>query len=251
MPAKTSALVLGILVVCILWPIFRHLVVPTFAAGPWVGTALFLALPLLALRGRSVADLGLDNLHARGVAVGVGGSLAMVAAFLAFGHRPQAPEDVGFFLRGTILAAIVEEVLFRGYAMRQLHEKARWPLWAAIVVPAILFGLGHLGGALAEGEKGNPVMTVLVTGAGGAWFGWLLHRWDRSLWVPIAIHTAMNTWWLLFSGGATAGAGGPAALWGRVAAITLISVLTARLTKKATPPPAAPPPAPATPPPSP
>lgn len=229
--SRTSVSVLAILLLSIAWPIARRALFPGLAAGPWIGTALLLLLPLVALGRSALTDLGLDRVNARGVAVVVGGSLLMVVAFLAFGAKPAVPPAVEL-LRGAVLAALSEEVLFRGYAVRQLHERARWPLPVALTVPALAFGLGHLGGALAAGEAGNPLMTVLVTAAGGAWFGWLFVRWEYSLWVPIAVHTAMNGWWLLFSAGPTAGSGGPAALWGRVAAITVISVLTARLTRK-------------------
>ena len=229
-PSRIAASTEGLLALALLWPVARHLVFPQLAAGPWVGVALFVVLPLAALRGSWRSALGLDRFDGVGVAVGLGGTLAMALAFVLAGSAPSAPEPEPF-VRGTVAAAVAEEILFRGYAVGRLRVHARWPLAAAIGVPAALFGLGHLAGALAAGEAGNPVMTVLVTTAGGAWFGWLMSRWRGSLWVPIAVHAAMNAWWMLFAAGPTAGASGAAALWGRVAAITIISVLTARLTR--------------------
>jgi uncharacterized protein len=233
---RITASVTLVLLLCIALPALRRALVPDRAWASWIGPVVFLALPLIALGRASWSELGLDRVHRRGVAVALGGSLIMVAAFVAAGARPGLPaaRDLA---QGTVLAALAEEILFRGYALRQLHERGGWPFAAALLFTAALFGLGHLSGAVAAGEGGNAIATVLITAAGGAWFGWIFARWEYCLWVPIAMHAAMNTWWLVFSAGPTAGAGGAAALWGRVGAITLVTVLTLRWTaaRKAAP----------------
>ncbi|MCP4871267.1 MAG: CPBP family intramembrane metalloprotease [Proteobacteria bacterium] len=104
-----------------------------------------------------------------------------------------------------------------------------WSFGVALAVTAALFGSAHLPGALLHGQ-GLTIGSVAVTGAGGAWFGWLLMRWGWSVWVPVAAHISINAWWVLFSTGATAASGGSEGLWSRVAAITFVTVLTIRWT---------------------
>jgi membrane protease YdiL (CAAX protease family) len=58
-----------------------------------------------------------------------------------------------------------------------------------------LFGVGHV-------EKGASLKEaaglILLTGAGGAIFSWLLVQWN-SLWPPFSLHCLMNLSWELFS----------------------------------------------------
>lgn len=232
MPAslRTTASVALVLLVALALPPLRQ-AVPFLADRPWSTQLALIALPLLALGRASWAALGLDKAPTRGLAVVLGGSLLMPVAFLLAGARPGLPSTADV-AQGVVLAAIAEEMVFRGYAFRQLHRRAGWPLVAALLVTALAFGLGHLRGALAAGEDGHVLSTVLVTAAGGAWFAWILSRWAWSLWVPIALHASMNLWWHVFSAGPTAGAGGAAASLGRGASIALITALTLRWTKR-------------------
>lgn len=80
-------------------------------------------------------------------------------------------------------AALWEELLFRGYAMRAIADGAGE--WAALVVTSVLFGLVHLGNAGATAQS-----TALVTLA-GFFLGAVLLR-TRSLYAAWAAHWAWN-----------------------------------------------------------
>lgn len=176
---------------------------------------------LLALLGATPMALGLSLPALRAT---VGG--AMEAAVGGGGEGVLTA-----LLTGAVLAPIGEELLFRGYAVGGLLD-AGWSRGRAFVVPGVIFGLLHVPGALAEG-LGPAVMTGAVTAAGGIWYGWLYLRWGRSVWVALAAHMAMNTWWILGSVGPVAGSGGTLPNLGRGLAIALITVLTVRWTRQA------------------
>ncbi len=199
--------------------------------GP-VRQAAWVVAPLLGavflFRGRALHELGLATFDGRGVAVAVGGSLAMLAG-LALGGG-EADFDVAALWEGAWRPGLFEELVFRGFAFGLLFWRAGWSFPVAMLSTAALFGACHLPGAIVAGTVNEAWGAVLVTGAGGAWFAWLYARWNRSLWVPIAMHAAMNTWWVLFTAGPTAASGGAGATWGRVAAIAIVTVATIKLT---------------------
>jgi len=92
-----------------------------------------------------------------------------------------------------------EEILYRGYAFRQLHRRAGWNLWLAAVVTGVVFGAAHL---LNESLRGQPAVdqlgTVALIGVGGILYAWLFARWEDNLWVPFGMHMFMNLWWNVF-----------------------------------------------------
>ncbi len=193
----------------------------------WFGLPL-LGAAILAGRG-ALALLGLTRLDARGVAVALGGTLAMFA-WLWFASESGPSWDPGALWRGAIRAGLVEEPLFRGLAFGVLFWRLGWSFPAAMLTTGVIFGGMHIPGAVLSGELGQVWGAALLTGVGGCWFAWLYARWNRSLWVPIAAHVAMNACWVSFTVGPTAAGGGSAGLWSRVAAITIITVATFRLT---------------------
>lgn len=80
----------------------------------------------------------------------------------------------------SLQAAIVEELIFRGLAFNFL--KRRFPVWVAILLPAILFGLAHAWWGLGR---------VVVTAFMGGLFALLRWRTD-NVWGPIAMHFLIN-----------------------------------------------------------
>lgn len=179
-------------------------------------------------RGAGVlAALGLSTWTTRGALLAVLGTLPMAVGLAA--PDGSAAELLDTLLVGSLLAPLGEELLFRGYAVSGLLDGG-WPRGRAIVATGLLFGLLHVPGALSSGV-GPAVSTGLVTALGGVWYGWLYLRWQRSLWVPLLAHMAMNTWWTLGDMGPTAGSGGALATATRALAITIVTVLTLRWTK--------------------
>jgi membrane protease YdiL (CAAX protease family) len=87
----------------------------------------------------------------------------------------------------AILAAVVEEILLRGYLLQTLESWIGLP--AAVVISSALFGLGHLLSATVGGWE-NSVIPFTVT-LGGLMFA-SAYLFSRSLWVAIGLHFAWN-----------------------------------------------------------
>jgi len=107
---------------------------------------------------------------------------------------------------GVVRAPIAEELLFRGLLVGVCAPAVGWrgvKFWCNASLAALLFGLLHVSWSLQGVTTGWPAL--LMTGAGGLWYAWLLARWG-SLWIPMALHAGMNLGWLL--AGASGGAGG-------------------------------------------
>jgi membrane protease YdiL (CAAX protease family) len=88
---------------------------------------------------------------------------------------------VPFFAANVLLAPLVEEMLYRGYAFALLRTRYRLPV--VTVILTVAFGLLHwLGGW----------WYMLLTGvvAGGLLLG--LRVWRGNLWAPLAAHLALN-----------------------------------------------------------
>ena len=101
------------------------------------------------------------------------------AASLSF-LTPSTPAELQRFSWLGVTAGIVEELIFRGYLVWYFASFA--PLWAAIVITAIAFGIGHL----YQGLGG-----VLKTAVAGVLFG-ALYWFSGSIWLPMFLHAAID-----------------------------------------------------------
>lgn len=101
------------------------------------------------------------------------------AASLSF-MTPSTPAESSRFTWLGLTAGVVEELIFRGYLVWYFASFA--PLWAAIVITAIAFGIGHL----YQGVAG-----VLKTTAVGLFFG-VLYWLSGSIWAPMFLHAATD-----------------------------------------------------------
>ncbi len=109
-----------------------------------------------------------------------GRSLAALACSALAPHLTARRSSVG------TLWPFAGEVLFRGYLFLQLYRRAQRCLLSAVVTTALVFGLVHFGNMQAERGPWRLLAEVLITGLGGAFFAWLLVRWDNNLWIPIS-----------------------------------------------------------------
>lgn len=167
------------------------------------------------------------------------GLAAPILRALAFAFLAPAPLRAGFALARkatpglslpsllflTVFSPFVEELEFRGFGFWQLHRRARWPLWLAILPPAVLFGLGHV----EKGQGWEEVTGIfLLTGTGSAVFSWVLDEW-RSLWAPWGLHCLTNLSWEIF-GVSNTGLGGwlPFALQTTTVALAILLTLVAK-----------------------
>lgn len=89
---------------------------------------------------------------------------------------PQDDRDLRTFFALSVTAGVVEELLYRGFALWAL---AQWmPLWAAVLLSSVAFGLAHsyqgVGGMLRTGVMGL-VFAVLFVASGSIWLPMLFH----------------------------------------------------------------------------
>jgi membrane protease YdiL (CAAX protease family) len=136
--------------------------------------------------------------------------LVLDAAFLpVLGEEFQAIEVgevqlIPQLVMGMLYGGITEEILLRWGFMsllvwlgwlvfnRSRPRPSRGVVWTAIVLSAILFGIGHLP-ALAALVPLTPMLiirTVLLNAIGGFWFGWLF--WRYNLEVAMVSHAAAH-----------------------------------------------------------
>lgn len=209
----------------------RPLVDPAWKAG-WV--VLVVAGLWAAHRARLAevpGELGLPRAPWRGLGVALLASLPMLAVLAVTAGRLPHPELGYPLVRSAVVAPIAEEVLFRGYAFRQLARRGGWGFWPAVIATALVFGLGHLGNVRSGAGLETALEEVAITALGGAFFAWLLARWD-DLWVPIGLHAFMNLWWDVYAVDELA-IGDTAANVARVLTIAAAIALTLRRTRRA------------------
>jgi len=172
--------------------------------GPAVGLSdhAILAVPLLVLSVVLFAYLRRTGI---GTDVGLGVPAAVPAARLWFylplavlvalplagGLRPDlTPLAVAAILVHFVSVGFLEEVLFRGMMLRALLRK--WPPAAAVLLSAVIFGVGHAVGMLAGQGAGDTVLQVVNATLVGLVFT-LVVVVTGSLTVVIVAHAAYNT----------------------------------------------------------
>jgi uncharacterized protein len=169
------------------------------AGAEWmlIGAALVLAAALLGLY--VVIVRWTEQRPARELTPGAGQGLAGIAVGLALfstvfallyligivrWHGVSARFFVGPVLATSIIAAVGEELAFRGVLFRIVAE--RFGTAAALVVSAAVFGLLH---------GVNPGATIVSTAAIAIEAGLLLgaaYALTRNLWFPIGLHLGWN-----------------------------------------------------------
>jgi membrane protease YdiL (CAAX protease family) len=144
---------------------------------------------------RALGELGLKAPSGRALVFAIIATIPMMAGAALMGTFQLRWELVG----SSLFAPFFEELLFRGYAMRQLHRRGGLGMWPAAFFTGIVFGLVHAVHALLRGQMSwFHLGTFAMTGAGGVFYAWLFASWRDNLWLPIFLHALMNLSWLLF-----------------------------------------------------
>lgn len=153
--------------------------------------------------GRPIADLGFVMSTGPGLWIGVAACTALTGFLLyawrraksasvdekaryaeSFGNLvhfiPHTRRELHNFYGISITAGIVEEIVYRGYVLWYLGQVM--PLWAAVVVSSIAFGLGHIyqgpSGAFRAGLVGLAFAVLYVV--------------SGSIWLPILAHALLD-----------------------------------------------------------
>ena len=96
--------------------------------------------------------------------------------------------SISNFLRSGLASGINEELVFRGYLLKQIEEK-KGRKWAAIL-SSLCFGLGHtLNGGMSPAEI---LWIVIGTGSFGMMLSVLTYE-TGTIWRGVLIHIFMNT----------------------------------------------------------
>ncbi len=103
--------------------------------------------------------------------------------------------SLAYFIRVVVLAAFFEEVVYRGFMFGQLFRYGKLGFIWAVIIPAFLFGIGHLyqGHTLI-----SSLMAFAVTAFGAIYFSWAYIEYNFNLWVNIGLHLFMNLCWTVF-----------------------------------------------------
>lgn len=140
---------------------------------------------------RAVTELSMDesmNELGRGLITGI----AMVCGVITFlsatgiyqisGLNPPSAQ-LFFPLAEMIFVGVFEEVLCRGILFRIAEESLG--SWIALLISALVFGLGHLPG------DGAGILAIAITIIAGVFFA-VAYMMTRRLWLCIGIHIGWN-----------------------------------------------------------
>jgi uncharacterized protein len=166
------------------------LAVSLLLLASWVMTRFFNRKPLAAIgfwfHDRTFRELGLGMLLGFVMMSGI----VLVELVLGYIHvawrgltLSEAAGVVAVSVLIFVLAALVEELLFRGYAFQTLMQMITFA--PAVLVMSLLFGLGHVF---------NPHATLLSTAnvvLAGVWLSFAYLK-TRGLWLPLGLHFAWN-----------------------------------------------------------
>lgn len=166
-------------------------------AGLKLGASLGLGAPWLAARLYGRARPAISHWRLAALLGSLAGS-AILAAIALFGapiaaDPQQAPPSLAFAAKGLLASpygAIVEEVGLRVFAMGLLAwllsrfcagQPRAWVMIAALLIAALLFGIGHLPMAaqLAPLTAALVARVVAYNALGGVFFGWIY--WKHGL----------------------------------------------------------------------
>ncbi len=131
---------------------------------------------------------------------GLAGMLALVLSFFAFfiGLQPfdASPTLEKVLIEGFIYyigVGIIEELYVRGLLLNiieKLFKKSKNATLAAVILSSVLFGLGHIFGALGHSPV-TIISKVIWTVGLGLYFG-SIYKATNNLWVPILLHIVMD-----------------------------------------------------------
>lgn len=183
-------------------------------------TLVLFVSALLFGKQNALAALGLSKELIKGMGYGLLFTLPMFLGYAVIGQLSSGWTLLSIL--GVFVGAAMEEIVFRGFLFGHLFRKAGWGFVPAVLLNAVIFGIGHL----YQGNSFEETIGVFfVTLMGGIWFAWIYVEWNYNLWVSIGLHFFMNLSWYLFSIGENA-LGGWGANFFRIMTILFSIVFT-------------------------
>lgn len=121
-----------------------------------------------------------------GVSTGFLISIPVLSADYVMGGidwNPGFPDSeyLVLWLMGQVFVVSMEESFFRGFLQRRFAQAM--PLWGAIALTSLLFGLAHFGGGW---------MWIVGATIAGIGYGWIYERSGRRLESAMAAHATLN-----------------------------------------------------------
>ncbi|MEG2365937.1 MAG: type II CAAX endopeptidase family protein [Alistipes sp.] len=183
-----------------------------------------------------LAALLLHKLRDLPTAFGLSGNIPRAALFALLCTAPMfigymivgqfaTDHSIDHFVCRILIAALFEELVFRGFVFGQLFRNAGWGFLPATLLPAVVFGALHL----CQGHDAATATAAFgVTAAGSIFFSWIYVEWNYNLWYAICLHTLMNAPWILFVVGDSGTAGNVVANILRICTILIAIGLTIR-----------------------
>lgn len=188
-------------------------------AGLRMGHRVGLGAPLLQRWINRQGEAAMRNsAPGQAVALGVGAAVALLALSRLLDPLLLPPTQVAmtdiagarsalYGVLASLYGGVVEELQLRLFLMTLIAWTATWLVrrrasfdgalspriaWTAIVLAALLFGLGHLPAAslVWELDAGVVLRTLLLNGIGGVVFGWLF--WKRGFEMAVLSHFAAD-----------------------------------------------------------
>ncbi len=100
----------------------------------------------------------------------------------------------------AISPGLTEEIFYRAFMFGLLVQAARFRMWTAAIVTAVIFGLAHIDITPDEGQTilGQLNAWNAMIALGGFMFAWIYYLSKWNLWIVIALHIGMNMWWDMF-----------------------------------------------------
>lgn len=240
-PNPNKHMVAGAVVLGLLWTIFSE----TFLRGVLPGfdspypsilliklsdVAVMAGLIMLAARMGpagiwKMAGLGASPAKPLVMAAAIFVPATVVAVFIA----PVATDlEVDLLVVKGGIFPLFEEVIYRGLAVGALVGLARWRVWEASLVPAVVVGVMML----VQGQGLAATLdTMLFMSVTGMFLGWLFVTWHHNLWPALLLHIGLSSLWVIFEMSASP-ADGYAGSALRVAILIAAFFMTDKITAK-------------------
>lgn len=164
----------------------------------FIGIIAFLFLKFLCPEWRlgvttQKLSFGLKKYGAIGVIAAVIGLIAFYVGLMPFDFQPSAAKVIVEGVVYYIGVAVIEELYVRGLLLNiieKLFYKNQSNTLIAVVLSSLIFGLGHIFGALGQSAL-VIVSRVIWTVGMGLFFG-MIYKKTNNLWLPVIIHFLIN-----------------------------------------------------------